>query len=117
MKGWRSTRSSTFDLRLVAAVAAGDHVSRLDLALANGLPFLNVASVGLSVATAARVSHRMKHWLGPAAYAFAGALDFANHAVFSAKIESPGGTVEQEVHHPSRRFKRILVDLVLADLP
>ena len=86
------------DLAQAAQVAAGDHVERIDLATANGVPFLNVASVGLSVAMTARVSARMKRWLGPAAYALAGAIEFASHVPFIAAIESSSGITSQSVH-------------------
>ena len=86
------------DLTQAAQVAAGDHVERIDLATANGVPFLNVASVGLSVATTARVSARMKRWLGPAAYALAGAIEFVSHVPFIAAIDSTGEPVAQTVH-------------------
>lgn len=86
------------NLARAAAIAAGSHVLQLDMASANGEPFLNVASIGLSVATTARLSHGMKRWLGPAAYAFAGALAIARHLTFHARIDSAGGSVERRVH-------------------
>jgi YegS/Rv2252/BmrU family lipid kinase len=85
------------DLERAAAVAAGGHARPIDLATANGEPFLNVASVGLSAATA-RLSTGMKRWLGPAAYALAGAVALARPPTFTARVETPGGTVEQRVH-------------------
>jgi YegS/Rv2252/BmrU family lipid kinase len=84
------------DLGRAAAVAAGSHARRIDLAVANGVPFLNTASIGLSVATT-RVPERLKRWLGPAAYALAGALAVLRHAPFEVRLESPGGSVEQRV--------------------
>ena len=92
------TRGIPSDLARAAAIAAGSHVSPIDLARANGETFLNVASIGLSVATTARLTHGLKRWLGPAAYAVAGALAIARHLTFSARIDSPGGSVEQRVH-------------------
>ena len=43
----------------------------IDLGRANGEPFLNVASVGLSVAVTEALSPRLKRYLGPLAYSIA----------------------------------------------
>lgn len=87
------------DLSRAAEIAAGPHTRPIDLARANGEYFLNVASVGLSVATAALMSHRLKRWLGPAAYAVAGALAFARHPTFTARLDTPGGSSSQLYVH------------------
>lgn len=86
------------ELTRAAEIAAGSHVVPVDMARANGQHFLNVAGIGLSVATTALVSHRLKRWFGPVSYAFAGAVAFARHPTFTAKIATPGGTIEQSVH-------------------
>jgi diacylglycerol kinase (ATP) len=86
------------DLARAAEIAAGANVRPIDMACANNTYFLNVASVGLSVATAALMSHRLKRWLGPAAYAVAGALAFARHPTFTTRLDSPGGSSELVVH-------------------
>lgn len=81
-----------------AAVAAGAHVRLIDLGRANGEFFLNAASVGMSVAMMTRLSTRLKRWLGPQAYAVAGALAFVRHSSFHARIDSPAGSAEGDVH-------------------
>ncbi len=87
-----------FDLSRAAEIAAGTHARPIDMARANGSYFLNVASVGLSVATTRLITHRLKQWFGPAAYAFAGVLAFAKHPLFLVRLSSPGGTSELAVH-------------------
>ncbi|MCA1684904.1 MAG: diacylglycerol kinase, partial [Planctomycetia bacterium] len=86
------------ELALAAEIAAGPHVRPVDMARANNAYFLNVASIGLSVATTALLSHRLKRWFGPAAYAFAGALAFARHPTFTARVDSPAGSSELRIH-------------------
>ncbi len=85
-------------LTAAAAIAAGTHFREIDLAQANGEYFLNVASIGLSVSTTSLLSFRLKRWLGPAAYSVAGALAFARHPTFWARINTPGGAAEGMVH-------------------
>ena len=82
-----------------AAVAAGWEVRAIDMARANDAYFLNVASVGLSVAMTTELSSRLKRWLGPAAYAVAGARALVRHPTFRALIEAPDGTVAEESVH------------------
>jgi len=86
------------DLHRAAEIAAGSHVRPIDMARANGCYFLNVASIGLSVATTRLMSNRLKRWFGPAAYAFAGAMAFARHPTFHARLDSPGGSSELRIH-------------------
>jgi YegS/Rv2252/BmrU family lipid kinase len=81
-----------------ATVAAGSHVREIDLAMANDQCFLNVASIGMSVTMTRLLSHRLKRWLGPAAYAVSGALAFARHPTFEARIETPAGSTVGRVH-------------------
>lgn len=81
-----------------AAIAAGDHVQSVDLAQANDAYFLNVASIGMSVALTTSLSPNLKRWLGPAAYAVAGTRAFAAHPTFRARLCSPGGQNEATVH-------------------
>ena len=82
-----------------AAVAAGANVREVDLARANDAYFLNVASIGLSVAMTTELSSRLKRWLGPAAYAVAGARALVRHPTFRARITSPDGTVTEDLVH------------------
>ncbi|GAA5150317.1 lipid kinase [Nocardioides marinquilinus] len=74
----------------VDAVVAG-RVVDVDLGRAGPRPFLNVASMGLSVAVTARLTPGMKRRLGPLAYPAATALAYRNHQPFSARLEFPDG--------------------------
>lgn len=76
-----------------AAVADGKVVD-IDLGRANGEPFLNVASVGLSVAVTEALSPRLKRYLGPLAYGVATLRSYARHKPFRARLEFPDGDHE-----------------------
>ena len=76
-----------------AAVADGKVVD-IDLGRANGEPFLNVASVGLSVAVTEALSPRLKRYLGPLAYGVATLRSYARHQPFRARLEFPDGDHE-----------------------
>lgn len=64
------------DLDRAAEVAAGSVTTAVDLARANDAYFLNVASVGLSVAATQALSPLLKRTVGPIAYAVAGCGPF-----------------------------------------
>jgi YegS/Rv2252/BmrU family lipid kinase len=76
-----------------AAIAEGKVVD-IDLGRANGEPFLNVASVGLSVAVTEALDPRLKRLLGPLAYAIATLRAYAGHKAFGARLEFPDGDHE-----------------------
>ena len=76
-----------------AAVADGKVVD-IDLGRANGEPFLNVASVGLSVAVTEALSPQLKRYLGPLAYGVATLRCYARHQPFRARLEFPDGDHE-----------------------
>ncbi|CCQ47241.1 diacylglycerol kinase catalytic domain protein [Pseudarthrobacter siccitolerans] len=76
-----------------AAVADGKVVD-IDLGRANGEPFLNVASVGLSVAVTKALSPRLKRYIGPLAYSVATLRAYARHKSFRARLEFPDGDHE-----------------------
>ncbi len=76
-----------------AAVADGKVVD-IDLGRANGEPFLNVASVGLSVAVTEALSPRLKRYLGPLAYGVATLRSYARHKPFRARLAFPDGDHE-----------------------
>jgi YegS/Rv2252/BmrU family lipid kinase len=76
-----------------ATIAAGKVVD-IDLGRANGEPFLNVASVGLSVAVTEALSPRLKRHLGPLAYGIATLRAYARHTPFRARLEFPDGDHE-----------------------
>lgn len=71
-----------------AALADGKVVD-IDLGRANGEPFLNVASVGLSVGVTESLSPRLKRSLGPLAYGVAAVRAYARHKPFRARLEFP----------------------------
>ncbi|MEE2524588.1 lipid kinase [Pseudarthrobacter sp. J75] len=76
-----------------ATVAEGKVVD-IDLGRANGEPFLNVASVGLSVAVTEALSPRLKRYIGPLAYSIATLAAYARHKPFRARLEFPDGDHE-----------------------
>ncbi|KIC69475.1 lipid kinase [Pseudarthrobacter phenanthrenivorans] len=73
-----------------AALADGKVVD-IDLGRVNGEPFLNVASVGLSVGVTESLSPRLKRSLGPLAYPVAAVRAYARHKPFRARLEFPNG--------------------------
>ncbi|WP_066286644.1 lipid kinase [Arthrobacter sp. B6] len=76
------------------ATVADGKVVDIDLGRANGEPFLNVASVGLSVAVTEALSPRLKRILGPLAYGIATLRAYAGHKAFRARLEFPDGDHE-----------------------
>jgi YegS/Rv2252/BmrU family lipid kinase len=74
-------------------VAEGKVVD-IDLGRANGEPFLNVASVGLSVAVTEALSPRLKRHIGPLAYSIATVRAYTRHKPFRARLEFPDGDHE-----------------------
>ncbi len=76
-----------------AAIADGKVVD-IDLGRANGQPFLNVASVGLSVGVTEALSPRLKRYIGPLAYGIATLRAYARHKPFRARLEFPEGDHE-----------------------
>jgi YegS/Rv2252/BmrU family lipid kinase len=76
-----------------ATVAEGKVVD-IDLGRANGEPFLNVASVGLSVAVTEALSPRLKRYIGPLAYSIATLRAYTRHQPFRARLEFPDGDHE-----------------------
>jgi YegS/Rv2252/BmrU family lipid kinase len=82
------------DLAAACAVVADGKVVDIDLGRANGEPFLNVASVGLSVAVTQALSPRLKRYIGPLAYSVATLRAYARHKSFRARLEFPDGDHE-----------------------
>ncbi|WP_139978558.1 lipid kinase [Nocardioides litoris] len=74
----------------VAALVDG-RVVDIDLGRAGEHPYLNVASLGLSVATTQRLTPGMKKRLGPVAYPVAAARAYRDHVPFAARLEFPDG--------------------------
>ncbi len=79
------------NLAEACATLAEGKVVDIDLGRANGEPFLNVASVGLSVAVTEALSPRLKRYLGPLAYRVATLRAYARHKPFRARLEFPDG--------------------------
>ncbi|MEV7432024.1 lipid kinase [Nocardioides sp. NPDC092400] len=77
----------------VAALVAG-RVVDVDLGRVDGRAFLNVASVGLSVAVTERLTPALKRRLGPAAYPVATLGAYRHHRPFAARLEFPDGDHE-----------------------
>lgn len=67
------------------------HVVDVDLGRANDLPFLNVASFGLSVGVTERLTPGLKRRLGPLAYPVATLRAYRHHRPFAAHLEFPEG--------------------------
>ncbi|GAA3276254.1 lipid kinase [Paenarthrobacter aurescens] len=83
------------------ALAEGKIVD-IDLGRANGQPFLNVASAGLSVAVTQALSPRLKRLIGPLAYGVATVRSYAKHKPFHARLEFPEGD------HPPVELENLL---------
>ncbi|WP_397320771.1 lipid kinase [Paenarthrobacter nicotinovorans] len=73
------------------AVIADGKVVDIDLGRANDQPFLNVASVGLSVGVTEALSPQLKKRIGPLAYGVATVKAYARHKPFRARLEFPDG--------------------------
>ena len=81
-------------LEAACRALAGGKVVDVDLGRANGAPFLNVASLGLSVGVTAALRPGLKRRLGPAAYPVATLLAYRHHRPFQAWLEFPDGDHE-----------------------
>ncbi len=77
----------------VATLVSGKVVD-IDLGRVDGRAYLNVASLGLSVAVTERLTPRLKRRLGPVAYPVATALAYRRHVPFRARLEFPEGERE-----------------------
>ncbi len=82
------------DLAGACATVANGKVVDIDLGRANGQPFLNVASVGLSVRVTEALSPGLKRRMGPLAYGVATLRSYAGHQPFRARLEFPEGDHE-----------------------
>lgn len=90
------------DLAQAGATLAEGKVVDIDLGRANSHPFLNVASLGLSVGITAALSPRLKRYLGPLAYAVATVRAYTRHQPFRARLEFPDGD------HPTMELDNLL---------
>lgn len=78
------------DLDEAARVAVTGTVRRIDLGEVNGVPFFNVASIGLSVELARELTRDMKRRWGTLGYAIAAARVLRRMAPMSAEIRIDG---------------------------
>jgi diacylglycerol kinase (ATP) len=77
-------------IEAASEVLATGKIVDVDLGRANSAPFLNVASMGLSVSVTYALKPGLKRRLGPVAYPFAALIAFRDHHPFSASLEFPG---------------------------
>ncbi len=83
-----------FDVAGACETIANGKVVDVDLGLAGGNYYVNVASVGLSVGVSRALSPRMKRRAGALAYPLAAVKAFLQHEPFSARLEVPKGDHE-----------------------
>lgn len=91
-----------YSLAEACAVISDGKVVDIDLGRANGQPFLNVASVGLSVGVTQALSPALKRRIGPLAYGVATIQAYARHRPFRARLEFPDGD------HPTLELEDLL---------
>lgn len=82
-------------------IAAGKMVD-IDLGLVGDNYFVNVASIGLSVAVTRALSARLKRRAGRLAYPLASLKAFFSHQTFSARLSFPNGD------HPTTEVDQVL---------
>lgn len=80
------------DITEAAKLAVGGEVRRIDLGEVNGVPYFNVASIGLSVELARTLTRDMKKRWGTLGYAVAAVRVLRRMAPFSAWISVNGET-------------------------
>jgi len=93
-------RSLGLPLRLegAAGLLDGGIVADVDLGLAGGDLFANMASIGVSVVVSDRTPHRLKRWVGRAAYALTGAAALRTSAPFTATLTVDGAEHRLRTH-------------------
>lgn len=84
----RTLEIPTDPVAAAEAMLAG-RVVDVDLGRAGPHAFLNVASLGLSVAVTRRLTPRLKRWLGPLAYPAATLRAYRGQPGFAARLEFP----------------------------
>ena len=80
------------DVAAAARLAVGGRVRRIDLGEVNGVPYFNVASIGLSVELARELTREMKRRWGTLGYAVAAVRVARRMAPFRAEIRIEGET-------------------------
>jgi len=81
----------------VATIKAG-RTRQANLGAINGQVFINAAAIGLSAASAHRISDRTKRRLGRLAYFFSGAMVLLHHRPFSCVLKTPRKTYRFRTH-------------------
>ncbi len=76
-----------------AAVVLGGKTRAIDLGTVNGIPFFNVASLGLSVGVTKRLTGLMKRRFGIFAYPLAAAVTIVRRGRFRASLRADGEEV------------------------
>src|SRR5215210_1835382 len=82
------------DLEAACRTIAHGKVVDVDLGLAGGNFYVNVASVGLGVEATRALSPRLKKSIGPLAYPVAAITSFFKHEPFTARLSFPDGDHE-----------------------
>lgn len=82
------------DLEQACHTIAHGKVVDVDLGLVEDNYFVNVASVGLSVAVTEALTHKLKARLGPLAYPVATLRAYGRHQPFTTRLEFPDGDHE-----------------------
>lgn len=77
---------------------ATGRVADVDLGVANGDHFANMASLGVSVHVSDRTPHLLKRSVGRLAYTLAGAAALARHSPFTAEVTVDGRRHEVTTH-------------------
>ena len=86
------------DLDAAAGVISDGQVRLVDLGRANDAYFLNVASLGMSVAATSELSPAIKRRFGPLAYLYAGALAFTRNSTFRVRVRNGPDSIETTAH-------------------
>jgi diacylglycerol kinase (ATP) len=82
-------------IEAASEVLATGKIVDVDLGRANSAPFLNVASMGLSVKVTYALRPGLKRRLGPVAYPFAALVAFRDQHPFNACLEFPAGDLDR----------------------
>jgi diacylglycerol kinase (ATP) len=79
------------DLPAAVRILSTGKVADVDLGTADGIPFANLASIGLSAEVAAHVPHLLKRVAGRAAYPLTALTRLPRHQPFTARITTGDG--------------------------
>ena len=82
------------DIDAAAGVIGEGQVRLVDLGRANDAYFLNVASLGMSVAATSGLSPAIKRRFGTLAYLYAGALAFTRNPTFRVRVRNGPDSIE-----------------------